>query len=216
LSPVPVRFPCKDITLEGELSSPEGEDLFPAVVISHPYPPRGGDMFSNVVASIFDALPRHRITAFRFNFRGVGNSGGSFDGGIGEQEDLKAALDFILSSSGIDNKRIGLAGYSFGGMISLRVAAQDERVSLLGLVSAALQNDALEQLAKYEKPSFLITGDADQMIPLERFQQYFNTANPDRFRVVPGADHFWGGYEDTIAREISRFFTTGFNIFKSE
>jgi alpha/beta superfamily hydrolase len=31
----------------------------------------------------------------RFNFRGVGRNAGAFDQGVGEQDDFRAALDFV-------------------------------------------------------------------------------------------------------------------------
>ena len=33
-----VKFPCDDISLEGVLGLPEGDGLFPAVVVCHPHP----------------------------------------------------------------------------------------------------------------------------------------------------------------------------------
>ncbi|MFC1991341.1 alpha/beta hydrolase [Chloroflexota bacterium] len=212
MNPVPVRFPCDDITLEGEWLSPEAVGPFPAVIVCHPYPPRGGNMLNNVVTAIYEALPEYAVAAFRFNFRGVGGSEGSFGEGIAEQEDVKAALDFVLSSPDVDSDKIGLAGYSFGAMVALRVAVQDKRVSLLGLVSAPLSDAEWEQLKEYDKPGLLVVGDADQMIPLERFQQHIkDIPDPEQYQIVPGADHFWGGHEEAVARKVSRFFYAGFN-----
>ena len=92
-------------------------------------------MWNNVVAAIFQVLPKYSVAAFRFNFRSVGNSEGYFGGGTDEQHDVRAALDFLISAPGIDSARIGLAGYSFGGGVVLPVAVQDARLGLLALVS---------------------------------------------------------------------------------
>ena len=205
-------FSCGDITLEGELHLPQGNGPFPSIVVCHPHPLYGGDMLNNVVIAICQALSRHSIIAFRFNFRGVGNSGGAFGGGIAEQEDVKAALAFILSTPDIDAKRIGLAGYSFGASVALPVALQDERVDLLAVVSPALSDSGWEQLEEYHKSKFLIVGDADFVIPLERFQQHIqNIADPKQYHVVSGADHFWWGYEEEVAQKVTQFFVAGFN-----
>ena len=91
-------------------------------------------MSNNVVFAIFQVLAQRSIAAFRFNFRGVGKSEGDFGEGITEQEDVKAALAFISTTPDIDQKRTGLAGYSFGAGVALPVALQDERVNLLALV----------------------------------------------------------------------------------
>jgi len=169
-------------------------------------------MLNNIVVAICQALSRHSVAAFRFNFRGVGNSGGAFGGGIAEQEDVKAALAFILSTPDIDAKRIGLVGYSFGASVALPVALQDERVGLLALVSPALSGSGWEQLKGYNKAKFLIVGDADFVVPLEQFRQHIkDIADPGQYQVVPGADHFWWGYEEEVAQKVTQFFTAGFS-----
>ncbi len=169
-------------------------------------------MLNNIVTAICQALPRHSVAAFRFNFRGVGSSGGAFGGGIAEQEDVKAALAFVLSTLDIDTKRIGLAGYSFGAGVALPVALQDERVSLLALVSPALSDSGWEELKGYHKAKFLIVGDADFVIPLQRFQSHIkDIADPKQYQIVSGADHFWWGYEEEIAEKVTQFFIAGFN-----
>lgn len=209
---IPARFPCGALTLEGEWLLPDGEGSFPGVIVCHPYPPGGGNMLNNVVAAIWQALPRHSIAAFRFNFRGVGGSEGSFGEGIAEREDVKAALDFVVSTPGIDTTRVGLAGYSFGAMVALPVALRDERVSMLALVSAPLSDSNWEQLKRYSKPQLYVVGDADEMIPLERFRQHTQgIPHPEQYQVISGADHFLVGYEEEVARIVVQFFADGFN-----
>ena len=168
-------------------------------------------MLNNVVAAICEKLSQQSVAAFRFNFRGVGKSGGQFGGGITEQEDVRAALALVASTADIDLKMIGLAGYSFGGSVALAVALQDERVSRLALVSPALSDSGWEQLKEYPKPKFVIVGDADSVVGLEEFQQYIKDARcPTQYQVVSGADHFWLGHEQELAQKVTRFFVTGF------
>lgn len=212
MNSTPTRFLCGDITLEGEWHFPEGREPFPSVVVCHPHPRQGGDMQSDVVVAICEALFQHSVAAFRFNFRGVGGSEGSYGEGIAEQEDVKAALDFIVSSPNIDSEKIGLAGYSFGAKVALPVALQDERVSLLALVSPPLSDAAWEQLNGYPKPKFLIVGDFDFVFRLEGFQQHIkDICDPEQCQVISGATHFWLGYEEEVAQRVSQFFDAGFN-----
>lgn len=212
MSFIPTRFPCGDITLEGGWNLPEGEGPFPGVVVCHPYPPMGGNMLNNVVSAICQELAGHKIAAFRFNFRGVGGSEGSFDDGIAEQEDVKAALDFVLASPDIDGENIGLAGYSFGARVSLPVALQDEKVCRLALISPPLlPDDGWEKLELYDKPKLFIAGGADDMIPLEQFREYMgDCADTEYYQVIPGVDHFWRGSEEELAGRVTRFFAAGF------
>ena len=144
-----VVFPCGSIQLEGILSLPDGKAPFPAVVVCHPHPLYGGDMNNNVVTAVCSALARGSIAALRFNFRGVGNSSGSFSDGSGEKDDLRAALDFLCTLKEIDKRKIGLAGYSFGGMAANSVALKDDRVKQLALISPALDAAGWKELKKY-------------------------------------------------------------------
>ena len=212
MSSVHSRFPCGDIVLEGVWHLPKGRGPLPSVAVCHPHPLYGGNMLNNIVVAICQVLSRHSVAAFRFNFRGVDNSGGAFGGGIGEQEDVRAALAFISSTPEIDTKRIGLVGYSFGASVALPVAVQDEQVSLLALVSPPLSDSGWEQLKGYHKSKFLIVGDADFVISLEQFEQHIkDVPEPKQYQVVSGADHFWSGYEEEVAQQITQFFVAGFS-----
>jgi len=168
-------------------------------------------MSNNVVMAICQALAEQSIAALRFNFRGVGRSQGGFGEGIAEQEDAKAAISLALSTPEIDSKKIGLAGYSFGASVASPVAVQDERVQLLALVSPALSDSGWKQLKEYSRPKFLITGTTDFFVPLAQFQQHVkDIPEPKQHQIVSGADHFWWGYEDELARKVTEFFVAGF------
>ncbi len=199
-------FPGGEGQLEGCWHLPTSTPA-PVVVVCHPHPLYGGDMHNNVVLAVCRALAGHGVSAFRFNFRGVGRSDGEFGGGVGEQEDTRAALDFALTSPNADG-RAGLAGYSFGGSVSLPVAMKDERISLLALVSPALRDGGWEKLREYARPVFVIVGDADDIVSvrLPRAQ----AGGP--VEVVPGADHFWWGREADLAGKVAGFFIRGFHL----
>ncbi|HEX9975944.1 MAG TPA: CocE/NonD family hydrolase [Dehalococcoidales bacterium] len=204
-------FPCGSITLEGELHLPEGDGPFPIVVVCHPHPLYGGNMENNVVMAICQGLLTHSVAAFRFNFRGVGRSGGAYGGGITEREDVKAALAFVRARPEVDAGKIGLAGYSFGATVALPAALQDGAVRLLALISPPLVDSAWQQLKGYPKPKLLMVGSADAFIPAREFQQYAeDMPEPRQYFVIPGADHFWWGYEEGLAQKVSRFFGDGF------
>ena len=89
-----VEFLCKDIILEGIFALPEGDGPFSLVVVCHPHPLYGGNMYNNVVHAVCERLGEKKIAWLKFNFRGVGMSGGGFAEGIGEKEDVKAAISF--------------------------------------------------------------------------------------------------------------------------
>lgn len=204
-------FPANDILIEGIWHLPESVVAIPAVIVCHPHPLYGGNMSNNVVLAICQALALRSVAAFRFNFRGVGKSGGTYGGGIAEREDVRAALGHVLSTPDIDPARVGIAAYSFGASVSLPVALHDERVSLIAMVSPALSDEGWEQLKAYTRPKFIIIGDDDFVIPVSQLRQHIeDVPEPKQWQVAPGVDHFWSGYEEVVAEQVTRFFTTGF------
>lgn len=206
---VHINFPSGKLNLEGVWHLPEAGGPFPAVVVCHPHPLYGGSMSNNIVFNICQELAINNIAALRFNFRGAGKSGGEFGDSIGEQEDVKAALNLVLAEDNIDKDRIGLAGYSFGAGVAAVVAAQYEGVKMLALVSPAFMEGG-EQLKEYIKPKFIIIGENDVLIAPERVKETVEAMpEPKRFELIPGADHFWGGYEDKVAAKVNRFFSEG-------
>ena len=202
-----VSIPCGGISLEGILHLPEGKDVSPGVVVCHPHPLYGGDMENNVVITVCHVLVERSVAALRFNFRGAGASGGSFGGGVREQDDVKAALDYMASRTEIDAERLGLAGYSFGGAVAFAAACGDVRVKRLALVSPALDDAGWEQLKAYSLPKLVLLGEADSVVPFARFRKYFDEG--EDFQAIHGVDHFWWGFEEEIGKRIGGFFAGG-------
>ncbi len=208
-----VLFPCGKLKLEGTCYYPDGQGRFPAVALCHPHPLYGGSMNNNVILSIASALAKQSIIAFMFNFRGVGRSQGSFGGGEDEQQDLKAAIDWLTAQAEVDAGMIGVAGYSFGAFVALPEARHDPRVRALALISPALIDDArIAQLGDYRIPRFIISGSADEYVAekqLKLMEQ--KAADPKRLEIIPGADHFWHGYEAMLAERVATFFSAAFS-----
>jgi alpha/beta superfamily hydrolase len=208
-----VIFSCGALRLEGVLVLPDGDGRFSGVVVCHPHPLYGGSMDNNVVRAIGSALVGRSIAALMFNFRGVGSSQGSFDHGRGEQDDVRAAIDFLWGRSEVDNERLGLVGYSFGASVALPVACADRRVKAVALVSlplmeASLAEEAATALSACTIPKLLVCGDDDFVVPLGALQRVSEQApQPKEIRVVPGADHFWWGNEGTLAETVADFFS---------
>jgi hypothetical protein len=203
-----VVFPCGDIQLEGMLLLPETKGPFPAVIACHPHPLYGGDMDNGVLLAVCAALGEKSIASLRFNFRGVGNSSGSYDEGRGEQDDVTAALDYLSNVKEIDGRKIGLVGYSFGGMVADTVAMKDGRVKQLALISPVLGAAGWAQLKEYSQPKLILIGNEDTTIIFRPFQKYFGDLR--QYQVIAGADHFWSGYEEPISNKIACFYQDGF------
>ena len=194
--------------LEGMVTAPmDAPSRSAAVVVCHPHPQYGGDMNNGVVAAICGALEQEGIVSLRFNFRGVGASEGAYDEGKGEVEDLKAALGFLGNWPGVDKGRVGVAGYSFGAMVTLAGAKGLKGAKALALVSPP--GHALEGQVKPRSgvPLLFVVGSEDATVRAQTLEERMsNVAGEARLEVVPGANHFWRGQEGEAAELVARFF----------
>ena len=203
-----VSFSSGGLLLEGILAIPEGAGPFPAVIVCHPHPLYGGSMDNNVVNSLSETLAQASLVSFKFNFRGVGGSQGEFGQGIGEREDVEAAISFLSTEREVDSKRIGLAGYSAGAGFALPVGFNDDRIRALAAVSPPLSMLNFDFLKSCPKPKLLISGNRDDLIPINQFLEFCqNLPEPRECESIEGVDHFWWGYESILATKVTAFFT---------
>jgi alpha/beta superfamily hydrolase len=203
-----INFSCGELVLEGILAIPEGTGPFQAVIVCHPHPLYGGSMDNNVVNSLSETLIQASLASFKFNFRGVGGSQGEFGQGIGEQEDVEAAISFISTVKAVDSERIGLAGYSAGAGFAFPVGFNDNRIKALAAVSPPLTMFDFDFLKSCPKPKLLISGSRDDLISIRQFLEFCqNLPEPKECESIEGADHFWWGYESSLAAKVTAFFT---------
>jgi hypothetical protein len=201
-----VFFPCGEIKLSGYCYYPDKSGVLPGVVICHPHPQNGGSMSNNVIRILGLELVERSVVTLMFNFRGVGKSQGSFDSGIGEQDDAIAAINWLETQLPVDKQRIGIAGYSFGGGVAAKIASRDARVKSVALISPYLEPVFTSILQKCSKPKYFITGDEDDLIPPENVKSVFDlSAEPKQLELIPGVDHFWAGHEKKLAQKVADF-----------
>src|SRR5205085_2607786 len=74
--------------LEAALNVPENVDKRYIALLGHPHSLQGGTMNNKVVTTLVRVFKDLGIASLRFNFRGVGQSAGVFDEGIGESDDM--------------------------------------------------------------------------------------------------------------------------------
>jgi len=188
--------------IEGRLA--EG-DRQKGAVITHPHPLYGGDMHNNVVAAVCRTYQKIGATTLRFNFRGVGGSQGNFGDGIGEQEDIRAAVAFLAD---LGLRRIDLAGYSFGAWVNALAVRDGLKVDNLIMVSPPVAFIDFKSIADLGSLKLIITGNRDEIAPADQAEELYPAWNPQaRFEVIDGADHFYGGYEDRLEAVLADFLT---------
>jgi alpha/beta superfamily hydrolase len=124
----------------------------------------------------------------RFNFRGIGNSEGSWGGGSGEIDDAMA----VVAAHRQPALPLALGGFSFGGYVASQVAARlatTAPVQRLVLVGPATSTS---DVAAVPPDTLVIHGEIDDVVPL---QATFDWARPQGLPVVvlPGVGHFFHG-----------------------
>jgi alpha/beta superfamily hydrolase len=219
----PIRFRSGDVELDGRifLAGPWPDGLLRGCVVCHPHPLYGGNMNNSVVVAITAALAARGISTLRFDFRGVGASGGTHGGGTAEVGDARAAVATLREASGI--RRIAIAGYSFGSVVALRVAAGDfedpeggpwTSVDAVAAVAPPLAMFDASFVSGIGGSLLLLAGDRDQYCPREQLEALEGmgndpgivcSMNSTEHRLIKGADHFLGGFEDRVGQMVAEW-----------
>jgi hypothetical protein len=175
-----------------------------AAVVCHPHPLQGGTMHNKVVFRAAKAARLAGLPTLRFNFRGVGKSTGSFSAGIGEREDVTAALDFL--GTRFPALPVCLIGYSFGASVGLRVGANDPRVVALVGLGVPVSSTNMDFLRGVLKPKLIIQGTRDQFGSRAQVESFYGMlAEPKQLYWVQNADHFFMGKLEEVQRAIREF-----------
>ncbi|MEO6029981.1 MAG: alpha/beta fold hydrolase [Candidatus Binatia bacterium] len=195
-----VRVAVGDIMLDGRMAVPAGATA--GALVCHPHPQYGGSMENDLVIALTGALGAAGFATLRFDFRGVGASGGRYEDGRGEVDDVRAAAALLRERLGVP--RIALVGYSFGSVMALR-AGCDEPDGVTGVVAIGppVRMLGLEFLAGCATPLAFVTGDRDQFCPvptLEAARASFAPAST--VTLITGADHFFGGHLPALATRV--------------
>jgi len=198
-----VTFASQNLTLEGLYAPPAAGAPAKGAVVCHPHPQYGGSMYNNVVDATLEALWQRGFATLRFNFRGVGDSEGSYGGGEGEAQDAVAAVNYMRGQPGMEAAPIVLAGYSFGAAAAWRAAPNAGVLEALVLIAAPLQmmNARAVPAARH---ILLIGGSQDSFCPAAGLKDLCaRLGKTASFRVIDGADHFFGGYEEDVTAALT-------------
>jgi uncharacterized protein len=179
-----------------------------AAVVCHADPLQGGMMHFKVVFRAAKALQHEGLAALRFNFRGVGRSEGSHDGGNGEQDDVRAALDEIEGR--FPGLPLLLGGFSFGSVMALRVAAADARVQGVFAMGFPLSRVSdVSYVSSIRVPRLFVQGAGDVFGSGEALRTLVEPLPEKRTLVViPDADHFFTGHLDALQAAIEGWAAT--------
>lgn len=183
-----------DVLIEGQAQPPNPAQGL--AWIGHPHPLFGGTRDNKVVQTLAKSFQTLGYCTIRPNFRGVGDSQGSFDNALGETEDALLTIQWArehLQNAAPNPVPMVLAGFSFGSVVAARLQAQCSvyttvmpRLVLVGTATS-----------RWEVPSvppdtLIIHCDDDDVIPLSSVQQWA-ALHELTVQVLSGGGHFFHG-----------------------
>jgi alpha/beta superfamily hydrolase len=173
-----------------------------ACVFAHPHPLYGGTMHTRAVYQATKALARIGVTTLRFNFRGVGRSSGTHDGGPGEMDDYRAALDFMAAyQAGLP---LYAAGFSFGSWVAWNVGLDDPRVGLMLGLGLPVNLFDFSPVTRSDKAKFLVHGELDEVVPVRDIRKFYGElGEPKELSIIPGADHLFDGHTTELEEAVA-------------
>lgn len=199
LPPAPSGFPDSPMTfaLPGPVGSLEVATAVPeaecartgTAVICHPNSQQGGTLRNKVVTMLERSLREAGLATVRFNFRGVGASGGEFDDGDGESGDLVAVAQWVRKVHPGD--ALWLAGFSFGSYVALRCARSLAADALITVAPPAGLYD-FGEIATPGCPWLVVQGEDDEVVDPQAVFDWIETLDPKPTLIrMPETGHFF-------------------------
>lgn len=179
--------PCGNI--EALVSESKNSNEY--AVICHPHPLHGGSMHNKVVTTIAKALDKHNINTIRFNYRGVGDSNGSYDNGVGEINDLMAVYSW--GKKYFEEKSCLLAGFSFGSYICAAATKEIKPIALITLAPAISSQD-YKNIPNHLCPWLFVQGEKDEVVDANKGIAWAKQhPNKPQIKLMADTSHFFHG-----------------------
>ena len=165
------------------------QDHAGVAVICHPLTTEGGTLHNKVVFRAARGLENANVATLRFNFRGAGVSGGRFEGGEGEQEDVTAAIAWVRRK--LPGKKLFVGGFSFGSWVASRVACETPEVDAMFLIGTPVNKYDFGYLRHCERPILFVHGTQDEHGDVSKLEKLAQSVRNAESVIITGADHFF-------------------------
>ncbi|HEX5314067.1 MAG TPA: alpha/beta hydrolase [Gammaproteobacteria bacterium] len=176
-------------------------------VICHPHPQFRGSLDNKVVYTLSRAASGAGAAALRFNFRGVGQSAGEYDGGRGESEDLAAAERWLAARC--PGAPLWRMGFSFGAAMAIK-ASIGEPCAILVTVAppvASLEDYGVREGASPQASRWLLVqGERDDVVSPEAVFAWSERRRPTpEVARFADAGHFFHGRLTELRERVLAF-----------
>ena len=183
----------------------------PLAILLHPHPKFGGNMNNKVIYNCFKTLSEVGLSVLRFNYRGVGNSEGSYSGdeGIGEVTDSACALDWLLFNNTASTK-VWVIGFSFGAFISLNLLMRRPEIQGFIAISPPADKYDFSFLAPCPVSGLIIQGDNDDIVNETDVALFANKLDSQKaitvkYKKIKNADHFFTDKLTLVSDEVRKY-----------
>jgi len=155
----------------------------------------GGTRHNNVVRHGALGSLEAGCAALRIDFRGVGDSGGEYDEGIGEIDDAAAAFAWLQQE--FPNLPVFVWGFSFGSRVGLDFSIR-AREEVAGYMAVAWPTNfyAWPQSTDWPERSAFLAGSEDEYVDFQKMPHAETCGG--KLTVVEGAGHFFPGQLDRV------------------
>jgi len=194
--PLFIPGPCGVLDADLNRSSTEAAGL---AVLCHPHPLYGGTRQDAVLECAAGVLLAHGFDVLRFNFRGVGRSGGSIQGDGAEVDDLLAVVAWVRKE--LKPGILWLGGYSFGAAMAWQALATTAADRAL-LIAPPVGRMHFEP-RRPGIPVQAIVGAEDDFVDPSAMAALPGVET----LTLPGADHFFSGKMTALAAALEQTLT---------
>ncbi len=176
-----------------ELATQAGEIAWVGIMC-HPHPLYQGTMDNKVVATVVRAWQKLGWHTVRFNYRGVGQSTGTYGHAEGEVEDLQTVIQWVQQV--LPEAQIYLGGFSFGAYIAARGILPSYK-GLLSVAPAVENQDYSKVMIPPTLAWDILMGEQDEIVSFEAVKTWSALQAKDhpqlQFHTLPEASHFFHG-----------------------
>jgi len=193
-----------ELPIEARVRAPAAETR--AVVVCHPHPLYGGSMHSQVPLANTNTLAwlgGDAVATLRFNFRGVGASGGKYDDGNAEVDDARAAIAELRRRA--PGATMTVCGHSFGSWVGLRAAIADGHVERVALVAPSVRFfERWPDPGAFGGPLAIVIGDQDEFCDPSEARDLAAKLHAE-LRMLQGFDHHFLKSRRQMAETVAAF-----------
>ena len=188
----------------------------PVALVLHPHSVYGGTMNNKVVYELYRCFAQNGFTVLRINFRGVGNSEGTFDNGVGELVDAASALDWLETHYPLSNE-FWLAGFSFGAWIAMQLLMRRPEVNNFVITAPPVNKYDFSFLTSCPIPGLVVAGDQDSVVTEESIIEFVekiakHKKNKIEYHAIYGADHFFREKINELNKIVNEYISSQLSV----